>query len=214
MAQKRKKNDSLLIIFYRNPELGKVKTRLAATMGDAKAYSIYLLLSEHTRTITERLPFTKALYYSDFVDQHDSWPEHLYHKFVQNGEDLGERMLNAFKAGFDQGYKSICIIGTDCLELNSNLITEAFRKLNTYDISIGPANDGGYYLLGMNYLHPLLFTNKSWSTPSVFKETERDIKLLGLTYWQLQMLNDVDEENDLPAHFKSTDADLWRSLPF
>ncbi len=202
MGIRKSKEESLLIIFYRNPELGKVKTRLAATLGDAKAYSIYLLLSEHTRSITEKLSMPKALYYSDFIDDNDSWLDEKYQKHLQQGHDLGERMINAFRDGFKNGYKSICIIGTDCLELTPPVINEGFRKLHIHDIVIGPAHDGGYYLLGMNYLHPALFQNKSWSTSSVLTETLHDIKLQGLTYWQLDTLNDVDEEKDLPAQFK------------
>jgi uncharacterized protein len=196
-------DESLLIIFYKNPELGKVKTRLAATIGDAKAYAIYLLLSEHTRSITEKLAMSKALYYSDFIDHNDSWHNEKYQKHLQKGNDLGERMINAFRDGFKNGYQSISIIGTDCLELTPHIVKEGFRKLHTHDIVIGPAHDGGYYLLGMNYLHPALFQNKSWSTASVLIETLHDIKLLGLTHWQLDTLNDIDEEKDLPPHFRA-----------
>ncbi|WP_276366995.1 TIGR04282 family arsenosugar biosynthesis glycosyltransferase [Chryseolinea sp. H1M3-3] len=203
MRIRKSKDESLLIIFYKNPELGKVKTRLAATIGDAKAYAIYLLLSEHTRSITEKLPMSKALYYSDFIDHNDSWHNEKYQKHLQMGGDLGEKMMNAFRDGFKNGYQSICIIGTDCLELTPQVVKEGFRKLHTHDIVVGPAHDGGYYLLGMNYLHPALFQNKSWSTNRVLAETLHDIKLLGLTYRQLDTLNDIDEEKDLPPHFRT-----------
>jgi rSAM/selenodomain-associated transferase 1 len=202
MPFKKFKDESLLIIFYRNPELGKVKTRLAATIGDAKAFSIYLLLAEHTRSITEDLDISKALYYSEYIDQNDGWLNNKYKKHLQVGADLGERMANAFNDGFNNGYKSICIIGTDCFELRSSMITEAFRRLLTHDIVIGPAQDGGYYLLGMNHLHSTIFKNKVWSTNTVLTDTLHDIKLQGLSCWQLQPLRDVDEEKDLPAHFR------------
>jgi rSAM/selenodomain-associated transferase 1 len=202
MAFKKFKEESLLIIFYRNPELGKVKTRLASTIGDSKAFSIYLLLAEHTRSIAENLGISKALYYSDYVDENDGWSNSKYQKYVQVGKDLGERMANAFQDGFKNGYKSICIIGTDCLELKAQVINEAFRRLLTHDIVIGPAHDGGYYLLGMNHLHTALFGNKTWSTNTVLTDTLHDVKLLGLSLWQLQTLCDIDEEKDLPAHFR------------
>lgn len=201
MRSQRTKRDSLLIIFYRNPELGKVKTRLAASIGDAKAFSIYLLLAEHTRQITESYQVDKVVFYSDFIDHADSWSNRLYKKQLQDGFDLGERMENAFRYGFSEGYKSICIIGTDCFELTRNELTIAFRKLLTHDVVIGPAADGGYYLLGMNHLHPMLFRNKKWSSSFVCQETLSDTKLHGLSTWELAMLNDVDEEKDLPAHF-------------
>lgn len=202
MAFKRFKEESLLIIFYRNPELGKVKTRLAATIGDAKAFSIYLLLSEHTRSITQKLGVSKALYYSNHIDQNDGWPNDKYRKYVQAGSDLGEKMEHAFCNGFAEGFKSICIIGTDCLELKSSIINEGFRRLLTHDVVIGPANDGGYYLLGMNYLHSTLFRNKTWSTERVLADTLHDINLQGLSCWQLQPLCDIDEEKDLPTDFR------------
>lgn len=201
MAKQKPGNDSLLIIFYRNPELGKVKTRLAAAIGDGKAYSIYLLLAEHTRSVVEQLPMDKALYYSDFIDEDDTWLNGTFQKFLQSGNDLGEKMQNAFKSGFSSHYKSICIIGTDCIDLNANIISEAFRKLLTHDVVIGPAVDGGYYLLGMNRLHRELFENKMWGTDTVFSDTLSDIKLLGLACWELQVLNDVDRVEDLPPDF-------------
>lgn len=202
MAKKKTRNDSLLIVFYRNPELGKVKTRLAAAIGDAKAYSIYLLLSEHTRTVVDDLPHQKALYYSDYVDIDDAWSNKSYQKLLQSGGDLGEKMENAFKTGFNSGYKSICIIGTDCLDLNGRIVSEAFRKLLTHDVVIGPAVDGGYYLLGMNHLHSNLFKNKEWGGNAVLTDTLDDIKLLGLTFFQLKLLNDIDRAEDLPLNFR------------
>lgn len=203
MPSKEIRDESLLIIFYRNPELGKVKTRLAAVIGDAKAFSIYLLLSEHTIRVTEKLPVAKVVYYSDYIDLNDNWSNDTYQKYLQSGNTLGEKMENAFQTCFRKGYKSVCIIGTDCLDLTSDLISEAFRKLRTHDIVLGPAVDGGYYLLGMNYLHASLFKNKKWSTNTVLTDTIHDIKLLGLSYWELETLTDIDEVKDLPAQFRS-----------
>jgi uncharacterized protein len=203
MSSKKSKVESLLTIFYRNPELGKVKMRLAATIGEAKAYSLYLLLCEHTIGITEKLSVPKALYYTDFIDRNDNWSNNKFQKYTQDGLDIGEKMANAFRLGFDNGYKSICIIGTDCLELTSSIINEAFRRLLTHDIVIGPATDGCYYLLGMNYLHRDIFTNKKWSTKKVFSDTLHTIKLLGLSYWELEPLNHIDEEKDLPFNFRA-----------
>ena len=202
MESRSLKNKSLLIIFYRNPELGKVKTRLAAQIGDAKAFSIYLLLADHTRAITEKLPMHKALFYSDHIDKKDNWSNKKYKKNVQSGKNLGDKMMNSFEVGFTAGYKPICIIGSDCFELTSNIIEEAFLKLQTHDVVIGPARDGGYYLLGMNKLHPELFYNKHWSSDTVLSSTLDDLKILGLDFWQLKTLNDVDEEKDLPADFR------------
>lgn len=190
-------NDSLLIIFYRNPELGKVKTRLARTIGNEKALAIYLKLSSYTRQITEQLAIDKQVYYSEFADTEDHWPNSSYQKKVQHGSDLGDKMNNAFASAFATGYKSVCIIGTDCIELTSPMITTAFDQLLTHDAVIGPAVDGGYYLLGMNKLHSEVFKNKSWSESSVCADTIVDFENLKLSFSLLETLPDIDEESDL-----------------
>lgn len=202
-AQAPDHNDSLLIIFYRNPEIGKVKTRLAATLGDSTALAIYLYIAAHTKSITQHLPVDKAVYYSHHIDTEDNWQNTTYQKYLQAGADLGERMANAFMRGFQSGYRSICIIGTDCFELTSGIIDEAFIRLRSNDTVVGPARDGGYYLLGMNENHPELFTHKLWSTNSVCRDTIQDFMTLGLKYHELPVLTDVDEEKDLPDALKS-----------
>ena len=191
-------NKELLIIFYRNPELGKVKTRLAASVGDEKALAIYLRLSGHTREVTENLAMDKSVYYSDFTDSEDNWSLTKYKKEIQTGRDLGERMKNAFASGFEQGYQKIAIIGTDCFELSSEIITQSFERLDHHDAVIGPALDGGYYLLGMKKLIPEIFRNKAWSTESVCTETMKDLERLNLIYSLSPPLRDVDEVRDLP----------------
>jgi rSAM/selenodomain-associated transferase 1 len=142
------------------------------------------------------------LYYSDFIDTDDSWSGEIYQKFLQAGGDLGEKMESAFRSGFKAGYTAICIVGTDCLELTGKIVKEAFLKLLTHEVVIGPAVDGGYYLLGMKCLQPALFKNKNWGTGTVLTQTLDDIKLLGLSCWQLQPLNDVDRIEDLPPDFQ------------
>lgn len=194
---------SLLIIFYRNPELGKVKTRLAATLGDSAALAVYLYIAAHTKSVTENLHFDKAVYYSHHIDSEDNWQNNIYLKHLQTGNDLGARMANAFMHGFQSGYRSICIIGTDCFELTSGIIEMAFNQLRSNDTVIGPARDGGYYLLGMTTYHPELFSNKLWSTDRVHESTIQDFKELGLRYYELPVLTDVDDERDLSAELKS-----------
>jgi uncharacterized protein len=202
MAKRKSRNESLLIVFYRNPELGKVKTRLAASIGDGRAYSIYLLLAEHTRKVVEGLRWQKAVYYSSYIDTDDAWSNSDYQKFLQVGNELGEKMQNAFETGFKSGYKSICIIGTDCLDLTGKIVDQAFRQLLSHDVVIGPAVDGGYYLLGMNSLYPTVFKNKSWGRNTVLTETLHDLNVLRLRYCQLELLNDIDRVEDLPPNFQ------------
>ena len=193
---------SLLIIFYKNPRPGKVKTRLAATLGDAKALSIFQKLALHTKNITGNLRMDKIVFYSDAIDLMDIWPNATYLKALQQGEGLGERMKNAFIAGFETGYTSICIIGTDCYEISEQIIREAYETLQSADAVIGPARDGGYYLLGMNEPHSVVFDNKAWSTSTVLSDTISDFKSLGLKYVKMQELRDVDTEDDLPQQMR------------
>ena len=190
--------EKLLIIFYRNPELGKVKTRLAAAVGDEKALAIYLKLATHTREVALASDFDRVVYYSHHVDIEDNWQENSFHKKLQVGNDLGIRMYNAFENAFRDGYAHVCIIGTDCLELTSEILSAAFEQLKAHDVVIGPARDGGYYLLGMKQLHKDLFANKEWSTNTVAKRTIVDFQNLNLTYSKLATLSDIDREEDLP----------------
>lgn len=191
----------LLIIFYRNPELGKVKTRLAATAGEEKALAIYLKLASHTREVALQTACDRVVYYSDFIDTEDSWSNDQFKKSLQTGESLGERMKQAFANSFDAGYKRVCIIGTDCPGLTTQIINESFVKLKSNDVVIGPATDGGYYLLGMENFWPTLFENKAWSTDSVLSQTVQDAKQLNLLNFLLPTLTDVDEEKDLPTQY-------------
>jgi len=190
-------NKELLIIFIKNPVLGKVKTRLAATIGSEKALAVYQQLLTRTEAITKNLPCEKVVYYSDFIAEDDSWSSLVYQKQLQSGSDLGDRMFNAFKDGFAAGFNSICIIGSDCFELTSDIILRAFEKLQQNEVLIGPATDGGYYLLGLTELLPFLFQDKSWSTENVLEQTLQDIKEKGLSVALLPALTDVDEEKDL-----------------
>lgn len=189
--------NKLLLIFYRNPELGKVKTRLARTVGDERALSIYLQLAAHTRSVTEKLQFPKSVCYSQQVDRHDAWPTPEFQKQVQRGTDLGERMQYAFAEAFAAGYTRVCIIGTDCLQLTTPILEKAFEQLEQHDAVLGPAVDGGYYLLGLTHLYPEVFQNKRWSTQSVAADTLGDFRQLGLKYFLLPTLSDVDEAPDL-----------------
>jgi uncharacterized protein len=191
----------LLIIFYRNPELSKVKTRLASAIGDGYALAIYLKLAEHTRSVCSALDINKIIYYSEYVDHEDAWSDSIFTKALQQGSDLGERMSRAFQDGFSNGYGQICIIGTDCIEISTTEIKNAFNALSDHDVVIGPAVDGGYYLLGMKKLHDMLFKDKHWSTSTVLTETRATCKMLGVTLAELPTLRDVDTVDDLPPHW-------------
>lgn len=188
-------NENLILIFTRNPELGKVKTRLAATIGDQNALEIYIHLLEHTRKVVLETDCDKRVLYSEEINTNDMWNNHLFQKKLQFGKDLGVRMYNAFKEGFQEGYKKIVIIGSDLIALESNDIKEAIKQLDKNDIVIGPAEDGGYYLLGMKSIPEHLFQNKEWGTNTVLKDTLKDIRKL--KYHLLQEKNDIDTIEDI-----------------
>lgn len=190
--------ENALIIFIRNPESGKVKTRLAATIGNEKALLVYLELLRHTREITLDLPIRKLLFYAENIAETDEWPQENFEKYRQPEGDLGRRMEAAFEQAFSEGAGKVIIIGSDCYELTLDLIERAFEELSCHDAVIGPAADGGYYLLGFSALNRSVFRNKSWSTDTVFQDTVQDLKEAGLSYKVLPVLHDVDEENDLP----------------
>lgn len=188
------------MIFVKNPFHGKVKTRLAKTIGKKKALAIYNELLEYTRNSTMGADCHKVVFYSEFVDKNDIWDENTFHKEVQLGRDLGERMKNAFATMLGHGFNKVVIIGSDCPEICSALIDNAFGMLDYTDVVIGPATDGGYYLLGLKQMHDALFEKKSWSTSHLLNETIGELKTRSIAFSLLPELSDVDEEKDLKHH--------------
>lgn len=186
-----------LIIFIKNPRLGKVKTRLASTVGEAEALRIYRILLEKTREAALGLTgVRRLLFYSDFVETGDGWPEADFEKHLQRGEDLGARMAAAFQDAFASGASRAIIIGSDCPDLSAGLLKAAFAWLQVYDVVLGPTPDGGYYLLGMKQLHLPLFEGIAWSTDTVRARTLEKIKALGLRRLLFPEYADIDTEED------------------
>jgi len=187
--------DSALLIFIKNAELGKVKTRLANTVGAAKALQIYRALMAHTRQLARTVSVKRLLFYSNFIDTEDQWSTNEFQKHLQEGDDLGERMQQAFAFAFEQ-HQKVVIIGSDCASLTTDILSEAFDLLDQHPFVVGPAIDGGYYLLGMNRFTPELFDNMTWSTDTVLSDTLQSIQSLGATYALLPQLSDIDFEED------------------
>ena len=190
--------NNALLIFARKPELGKVKTRLAASIGDKKALEIYQKLLEHTRELARASNADVFVFLTETVDN-IFWNE--FNCENQLGINLGDRMQNAFKIVFDNFYEKIIIIGSDCPALSIQTIDVAFEELDIHDAVIGPALDGGYYLLGMKKLIPAVFIDKQWSTDNVFEQTLNDLKKEKLSYSTLPVLSDLDEEKDIPLQW-------------
>lgn len=185
-----------LLIFTKNPVYGKVKTRLAATVGNDKALEVYKELIQYTYSATQEIDTHKIVFYDEAIEENDIWKDG-YKKQVQQGDDLGEKMMNAFIYAFNNNCNNVVIIGTDCAELTASIINKAFEQLYNYDVVIGPAADGGYYLLGMKNTHNDLFENIQWSSPTVLLETIQRCKENSLHYFLLKELHDVDKEQDL-----------------
>jgi uncharacterized protein len=192
-----------LIIFVRNPEKGKVKTRLAATVGDNAALHVYQKLLKHTLDVSGETNADKFIFYTGAVCADDIWNRERYYKLVQADGNLGEKMKAAFSEVLTRGYSQVVIIGSDCPQLTSTHLQTAFNDLHTHDVVIGPALDGGYYLLGMKRLHTTLFQNKAWSTGTVFEDTLHAIRESALSVGTLETLADVDVETDLPESWKA-----------
>jgi rSAM/selenodomain-associated transferase 1 len=198
-----------LLIFARHPVLGQGKTRLASAIGAAAALEVYDELLAHTRTAADGVAAVKTLWLAGEAPASGSafaqWVG--YAPQPQPAGDLGQRMHQAFLMAFAAGATAAVVIGTDCPELTSAHLAEAFRQLATHDVVVGPALDGGYYLLGMRQLVPDFFVNKLWSTPFVLGETLADANRLGLRVARLPPLADVDTAKDLAAWRARTAAE-------
>lgn len=189
-----------LIIFVKNPKSGKVKTRLALGSSNKQALEIYLQLLNHTLNESKQLSnCEKYVFYSDKIESNDEWAKNGFIQVLQKGNDLGERMKNAFQHLFSKGHQNCIIIGSDCPQINTEILDIAFNKMKDHDAVIGPANDGGYYLLGIKNLFEQVFENKAWSSTSVFLETMKDFKDLSLNTYILPELIDIDTIEDYIA---------------
>jgi uncharacterized protein len=189
-----------LLIFAKNLIHGEVKTRLASTVGHDKAMTVYEQLIAHTIETTKHLPVDKTVFYSKRIELEDAWDNKIYEKNIQTGNDLGDKMKNAFATVFGNRNKKLVIIGTDCPDLNASVIVNAYVYLEDHDIVIGPASDGGYYLLGMKKLHPRLFEKIDWSTGKVLAQTLKICESSNLSTFLLPELSDIDDENDLKKY--------------
>lgn len=186
-----------IIIFTRNPELGKCKTRLAKTIGTEAALNIYKHLLEHTAQITASVNVDKFVFYSEQIVQDDLWNAAIFNKKLQQGQNLGDRMEHAFLDLFQQGYNKIVIIGSDLLDINADMINQAFHKLNNNEVVFGPAKDGGYYLLGLSKMQPCIFRNKPWSEANLLEVTLKELGLKNVSLTLLKTLNDIDTFEDI-----------------
>jgi uncharacterized protein len=188
---------NLLIVFVKTPIKGMVKTRLAISIGESAALAVYKKLLVCTRQNVLPCDAEKCVAYDGKIESDDLWENHLFQKITQIGDDLGEKMYHAIKEQFGLAYEHICLIGSDIYQLNPHILNQAFKYLEDHDLVLGPASDGGYYLIGMNKPHELLFKNIAWSTSEVLPQTIALAQKAGLTYALLPVLNDIDELGDI-----------------
>lgn len=188
-----------LLIFIKNPEKGKVKTRLAKTLGDDQALAIYRRLLKHTQTVSLALELKRYLYYSQFIDDQDNWPNDHFNKRLQASGDLGNRMGTAF-AEHLKTHQKVLIIGSDCAQLRPEHLQEALDKLDQHPVVIGPAIDGGYYLLGMHTRHDFLFEDMPWSQDHLLERTKEKLREQSVSFELLSELSDVDTEAEWKAY--------------
>lgn len=187
-------NKNLLIVFVKNIMLGKVKTRLARTIGDVAAFNIYSELFAITERETLKMAVDRYIYFSDVIIP-STWEGDQ--KFVQQGNDLGEKMKHAFQHGFDRGYENIILIGSDLPDISKEIIASGFGQLKDNDVVFGPALDGGYYLIGLSKMNTAIFDNKPWSQPVLLEQTLAALSQQKAMVSLLTPLNDIDTFEDL-----------------
>jgi len=206
------KKDTAIIVFTRFPVKGKVKTRLAKNMGNKFAVSFYRVCAEHTFKELVKVKETGSelfLFCSEEneIEQVMKWGGTNFNYYFQQGNDLGLKMYNAFNTVFKKGYKKVIIIGTDAPDVSMNIVQSAISVLDNYSVVIGPANDGGYYLLGFKSKLIDLFTGIKWSTDSVFDNTIEKLNRSKINYFMLNELTDIDTLEDLQNWLKHYKGD-------
>jgi uncharacterized protein len=186
-----------IALLLKAPRRGEVKTRLAATLGEAGALAIYRRLAERQLAALPRgWPVTIHHAPADaggemrrWLDQHHAGLDYQ----PQYPGDLGARLAAAFAAEFARGAPTVLAIGGDCPGLDAAILRQAAHALERTDVVLGPARDGGYYLIGLKQPQAGLFTGIAWSTPAVLAQTRAHIHAARLNLTELPRLEDVDD---------------------
>jgi uncharacterized protein len=203
----RRTNMRQLIIFLKAPRPGLVKTRLSATMGGEEAGRVYQQLVETVLEHVSNLPaVTLCFAPDDAAGEIERWLRPGWNLKAQETGDLGERMCRAFTRTFQEGGRQVVIIGSDCPTIAQADIEDAWTALETFDLVLGPATDGGYWLIGLRRVEGSLFEGISWSTESVFQKTLSLAKAGNLSVKLLRTLSDIDTEADWKNYLKEKGA--------
>ena len=200
---------SALVVFLKHPRPGAVKTRLAAAIGAEAAADLYRALAE--RALEATTPLAEDFERLVFFDPPESLPQMRewlpgVRLLAQSGHDLGARMADAFARAFARGASRVAIVGTDAPGVSRATVTEALSALDTADVVIGPADDGGYYLIALRAPRPELFAGIEWSTPGVRGQTLALAAAAGVSVRELGRLRDVDTLDDLRAEWPAVRA--------
>jgi uncharacterized protein len=192
----------LLIVFTRLPVPGSAKTRLIPLLGTNAAAKLQSFLTERIVDISKDFAYadkvTLEVHYSNGTeDSLRTWLGKDLKFRAQEQGNIGERMAEAFAAGFEEGYSPIVLIGSDCPDISGELLREAFLRLTFADLVLGPAYDGGYYLIGIKKPHPELFVYIEWGTSEVLEATCKLAGNLGLTVSFVDKLIDIDDAEAL-----------------
>jgi rSAM/selenodomain-associated transferase 1 len=195
------KKDALILFFVKYPEPGEVKTRLARTIGPDKAAEVYghFVLDLLAKLESTQLPFKVCFYPAQKRDLMMGWLGDGYAYSLQKGFDLGERMATAFLDAFAGGHRRVILMGSDFPDLPQSFLEESLGALNTHDAVIGPAMDGGYYLIGFRRQTFLqrAFEGMDWGTDGVFRQTLSILKDHRKRVYVLPVWKDIDTIEDL-----------------
>ena len=202
-------------MFVKNSAKVPVKSRLAAALDSQTALSLYrCFVADLLDTIGRaEWPLVIFFYPPDGDAKMKAWLGKGCVLAPQRGDDLGERMRNAFEEVFFQGFESALLIGSDIPDLPDSILKEACDSLRTNDAVVGPALDGGYYLIGFNHdtFKPEAFAGIPWSTSNVFEQTMGTLREMGLRVHELPFWRDVDTLDDLEALFLRSAATNFSS---
>ena len=186
-----------LTILLRAPRPGTVKSRLAAVLGDDAALAAYRELLERTlRAVSALAPVELRCTPDDAIPEIRALASPSWQVSPQGNGDLGERIHRAFADGFRDGVSRMVVIGTDCPQVTADDVQSAWNALGTAEVVLGPASDGGYWLIGLRAPQPRLFLGIDWGGPEVLNQTRRNAAAAGLRLHQLRELSDVDTAED------------------
>ncbi len=207
--------DQAILLFMKAPRPGNVKTRIAKSIGNKKAARLYRNFVMDIISMVETCKKQVIIFYhpEDGKNEIENLlgKNHIY--FSQTGDNLGKRMQKAFEKAFDMGVKKGVLMGTDIPDLPSEIIESAFNYLDSKKSVIGPAFDGGYYLIGFrqNFFSASVFENIPWSTPKVFEKTLSKMKTLQIEPYILPGWRDMDSMDDLLYLIKN--KGVWKRAP-